>query len=522
MEEKQQSTGLKALWQNLSRPGKISVAVLSASFLLALVLFIRHYSTPKMGLLFRGLSSESAAAVIERLNEMGVPYKLGAGGREILVEESRVDELRIMLNSDGTLYGGGVGFELFDQTKLGVSESERRLNYQRALQGELQRTISQLEGIEQARVHLVIPEESVFIREKKEASASVVVKLNPLSTLTQEQVKGIVYLVAGSVENLPPENVTVIDTQGRVLSKVEEEDELTPGGSGTSATLAQLEIKRKYEKELEERLSDMLERVLGVGKVVAMVSVDMDFNRVESTEIAYGEPVQRSVSRTEERFEGSGTAGVGGAAGTDSNIPSYAEMYGGEGESRYERTDVIENYEVPEILTRSIQAPGKINEITASVIIDNNRGTLTNRQLQELEGLVAAALGLSEERKGHVSVAAINFDTSYLDDTLLAMEQERIAQRRQMYIRYGLIALAIVAVFVFLLKLLGFVREYLEERSALPLAPVPVEPQAALADIMPELPEEKESDTMRLKEITEKNPETVISLLRMWLMEDQR
>lgn len=522
MEEKQQSTGIRALWQNLSRPGRISVVVLSASFLLALVLFIRHYSTPKMGLLFRGLSAENASAVIERLNEMGVPYRLGAGGHEILVDESRIDELRITLNSDGTLYGGGVGFELFDQAKLGVSESERRLNYQRALQGELQRTIAQLEGIEQARVHLVIPEESVFIREKREATASVVVRLNPLSRLTAEQVKGIVYLIAGSVENLPPENVTVIDTQGRVLSKVEEEG-LAPGEQGTSATLTQLEIKRNYEKELEQRLSDMLERVLGMGKVVAMVSVDMDFSRVDSTEISYGDPVQRSRSETVETYEGSGVSGFGGAAGTDSNIPSYAEMITGDTESRYERRDLIENFEVPEILTRTVQAPGKINEISASVIIDNSRGALGSGQIRDLENLVASALGLSEERRGQVSVAAINFDTSYLDETLLAMEEARIAERRQMYIRYGIIGLVILAVFLILWKLLGFARERMEEKQ-LPLQPAMAELQPALADIMPEaaLSVEKESDTMRLKEITEKNPDTVISLLKMWLMEDQR
>lgn len=515
---KQLGAGLFVLWKGLSTPKKISILVFTAAFLTASVLFINYFSTPKMGLLFRGLNTDSAAAVIARLNEMGVPYTLGAGGQEILVAENRIDELRITLSSDGSLYGGSTGFELFDQTKLGVSESERRLNYQRALQGELQRTITQIEGISQARVHLVIPEPSVFLRETSAATASVVLKLNPLSQLRNDQVMGIVYLIAGSVENLTPENVTVIDTQGRILSKVGSEG-FSPGDFSVSATLKQLDIKKAFEKELESRLQGMLERVLGGGTVVAMVTADLDFDSQEITEITYGEPVLRSRSRTEEEFEGSGSL-PGGETGTDSNIPAYPHYNSGQGESRYARLDEIENYEISETSTHSIKAPGKVKNLSASVIYDNSLGTLTSLQMQELENLVAAALGLSGERGDQVSIASIGFDTTYLEETIMAMEKAAKAEKNQMYIRYGLTGAVVLAGLIFFMLLLGRLKYFLEEQAQYKSAAA-ADLQFTIEERLPEIGEE-DKHKKRIKNITQQNPETVISLLRMWLMEDQK
>ena len=439
---KKQGSNLLVLWKDLSSQKKISILVFVTTFLIALVLFINYFSSPKMGLLFRGLSSESAAGVLARLDELGVTYELGAGGQEILVPENRIDELRITLSSDGSLYGNSIGFELFDQTSIGVSESERRLNYQRALQGELQRTIAQIDGISQARVHLVTPEPSVFLRESSAATASVVLKLNPLIQLKNDQVMGIVYLVAGSVENLQPENVTIIDTQGRILSSMGEGGFSSPD-LNTSATVSQLEIKKSFEKELETRLQGMLEKVLGGGNVVTMVTADLNFDSQEMTEITYGEPTLRSRSRTDEEYRGSGGL-IGGNTGTDSNIPFYPTGVAGQGDSTYTKYDEIENYEISETLTHTIKAPGEVKSISASVIYDNSRGTLSAKQMQSLEGLVASALGLSTERNDQVSIATIDFDTTYLEETITAMEDAVRAERTRMYIRYGLNAVAVL------------------------------------------------------------------------------
>ncbi|MBS4021293.1 MAG: flagellar M-ring protein FliF [Dethiobacter sp.] len=515
---KQPGASMFVLWNSLSTPKKISIIVFTAAFLSAAGLFINYFTTPKMGILFRGLNNDSAASVLARLDDLSVPYTLKSGGQEILVAQNRIDELRITLSSDGGLYGGGTGFELFDKTKLGVSEAERRLNYQRALQGELQRTIAQLDGISQARVHLVIPEPSFFIREASPATASVVLKLNPLSQLRSDQVMGIVYLIAGSVENLTPENITIIDTQGRVLSRAGSEGGAA-GDYNTSTTLRHLDIKKTFEKELEFRLQGMLERVLGGGTVSAMVTANLDFDSQETTEIIYGEPVLRSSSRIKEEFEGSGSLPMG-EAGTESNIPVYANTDSLQGESRYSRLDEIENYEISETLTHSIKAPGEIKSISASVIYDNSRGTLTTRQMQDLENLVASALGLSEQRGDRVSVASIPFDTTFLEETIIAMEQAAKADKTEKYIRYGLTGAVVFAVLMILMAFLGRVRYFLTEQTSFRTVAATMQ-HSIMTEGVPQV-YEQDNLAMRVKNITQKNPETAISLLKVWLAEDQR
>jgi flagellar M-ring protein FliF len=507
-----------SLWQGMSGKRKLSVLIFAATMLLALSLFINHFSKPEMAVLFRGLNSGSADKILSKLEEMAVPFEISAGGGTIMVPKNRVDELRIRLNSDGGLYGSGIGFELFDQTKLGVTESERRLNYQRALQGELQRTISQIDGVNQSRVHLVLPEPSVFLRETTYPTASIVLQLNPLSQLRKDQVMGIVYLVAGSVENLKAENITVIDTSGRLLTDIGEEG-LYAGDGYASATLKQLEVKKAFEKEMEYRVQGMLERVLGAGSVVAMVTADLDFNSEEVTILTYGEPVIRSQQRSEESYEGENPVPAG-STGSDSNIPAYpyAEAPTG-GESSYSKTFELMNYEIPETLTRTMKAPGEVRSISASVIYDNRRGTLSPRQAEQIEQLVATAIGFSESRD-KISVASINFDTTHLEEAIIAMEETAITDRRNMYIRYGITAFAVIMAFVLVLMIVRSFFSYLEsyalyKRQAAAAKAVPVDVES----VIPELPKGVRKQK-NVREFAQKHPDSVVSLLKIWLAEE--
>lgn len=519
-EQEQASTGLLGLWKQLSKKKKISIAILGATFLIAIILLIQFFATPKMSTLFRGLDTDSAAAIIARLDEMAVPHTLASGGQEILVPEDRVDHLRITLSSDGSLYGSSVGFELFDQTQLGVSEAERRLSYQRALQGELQRTISQLDGINQARVHLVLPEPSVFLRETAAATASVVLQLNPLSQLGNDQVMGIVYLTAGSVENLNPENVTVIDTQGRILSQVENGGIAGQVHQGSN-TVDNLSIKRAFEKEMETRLQGMLERVLGSGTVVAMVTADLDFDAQESTIITYGDPVLRSRSSTDEEYEGTGSL-VGGETGTDSNIPAYPYTQAGDGESQYSRLSEIENYEVSETLTHTIRAPGQVDQLSASVIYDNSRGTLSPVQMRELEELIASAMGFSFARGDQVSIASIGFDTTYLEQTITEMEAAVRAERIEMYIKYGIIGIAVLAGLLLIFFIARSVMANMQAQQAyLPQPTGQAVSGEKIKDSTEDIPQE-ENIKEQIKSMAQKNPEAAVSMLKVWLTEDQR
>jgi flagellar M-ring protein FliF len=507
-------------WQNLSIAKKVSMVFFMVSFLVAASILVHYLTTPKMGVLFRALNPETAASVIARLDEMNVPYRISGGGTEIQVPQNRMDELRISLSSDGSLYGSGLGFELFDQTKLGVSEAERRLNYQRALQVELQRTIGQIEGVSQARVHLVIPEPNVFLRDSSATTASVVLKTNALQQLRKDQIAGIVYLVAGSVENLAPENVTVIDTQGRILSNLSEQSTY-PGELNVGGTLAQLEIKRSFEKELEDRVQHMLERVLGPGTVVAMVTADLDFDAREITEIIYGEPVLRSSSKTEMDFDGSGT-NAGGNAGTDSNIPGYPTGGGANEESRYTHIEEIQNYEISETLTHTIRAPGKVNQLSASIIYDNSKGTLSATQMESIEQLVSSALGMAPERNDSVNIASLGFDRSYLEETREAMEQSAKTDRLYGYIRYALLALATIGGILLLFAIARTLQGYIAEQIELQKVNTIKSQRAAEQQLHQQASGGDEKHQNRVRNITQQNPETAISLLKMWLMEDQR
>src|SRR5262249_49490568 len=207
--------------------------------------------------LFTNLAQADAAAIVDALRAEKVPFEIEDGGRAVLVPSEKLYELRLELASRGLPEGGGVGFEIFDKQTLGQTDFLQRLNYQRALQGELGRTISQLAGVESARIHLAIPERSLFVAENRRPSASVVVKLAAGRTLARAQIDGIVHLVASSVEGLDPDAVTVVDEGGRVLTQ----DHRDAGSTGASS--AALEYQQAFERSTEERIESMLGPIVG-------------------------------------------------------------------------------------------------------------------------------------------------------------------------------------------------------------------------------------------------------------------
>jgi flagellar M-ring protein FliF len=303
-------------WQAIKPGQRILTIVIGLGVLFTIIFLVALVSRPTYAPLFTGLDPAEAGAMVEKLKEMNIPYRLTEQGKTIEVPEKQVYETRIQLASSGAL-GEGKGFELFDQTKLGITDFEQQVQYQRALQEELRRTIVQLEEVEQARVHLVLPQKSVFIEEESPSSASIVLKLKPLVQLKPDQIKGIVNLTAGSVEGLKPENIHLIDTKGDVLNAdlaLDEQAKLAQG------TLKQYQVKRTYEKELEKRICQMLGRIFGPGKVIAMVTADLDFDRQEIQAITYQ---QGSVVSEQTIKEKGAVPQVGGLPGTTGNLPGY-------------------------------------------------------------------------------------------------------------------------------------------------------------------------------------------------------
>lgn len=502
-------------WNALPNSRKSIILVMSLAVLLAGFFFWREMTKEEYAPLFTNLDPKTAGAVVEVLEQNRIPYQLAAEGTSILVPKDRVYEIRIQLAGQGLLTNTGLGFELFDNTKLGVTEFERRIDYQRALEEELRRTIVQLDEIEQARVHLVLPEKSVFIREEKPASAAVTVALKPLAQLTKEQVRGIIYLVSSSVENLPPENVKLINSKGVVLS-----DGVLDADSGHLAglNLVQYEIKRALEKDLEQRVQNMLERVMGLDNVVAMVTAELDFDQVEETNIIYGkdEEGQATLSEqvTEEQSET--TSGTPGLTGIEGNVGIPYYPAGGQNTDTYTRTETITNYMVDQTERRIVQAPGRVTRLSTAVIIN---GMLNAEETERIRALVEAAVGFDPLRGDQITVESMFFDTGTELAPTPPEVEEPVPEPRPWWHWAILGGGALLVAAVVLLVIRRRRRQRAAQKEPVVTPPEPMQ----IPKVVPELTVEEKVRIEKQKKITDiirEKPEEAVMLLRAWLSEE--
>ncbi|MBI2841061.1 MAG: flagellar M-ring protein FliF, partial [Acidobacteria bacterium] len=298
-------TQIAAFFKRLSPAQVLAMFLLAVSvggFIFGLVYFMNRV---EYVVLYANISPEDANAVVDRLKEQKVLYQLDDGGRTVRVPSDRVDEMRILMAGSGMSVGGGVGFEIFDKTSFGVTDFVQQVNYKRALEGELARTIAGLTEVSQARVHLVLPKETLFATEEGEGKASVVVKLKMGRALTQSAVTGIVNLIASSVDGLRPESVSVLDAYGRLLSKP------SAGDVNEMLTEAQSRLKADVERQTSAKIVSILEPIVGEGRVRANVTAELDLDKVEETEEKF-DPQSTVVRSQQKSSETSGTGGPGG------------------------------------------------------------------------------------------------------------------------------------------------------------------------------------------------------------------
>jgi flagellar M-ring protein FliF len=335
-------------------------------------------------------------------------------------------------------------------------------------------------------------------------------------SLKQEQIRGIVFLVASSVENLKPENVIVIDSQGNILyDAVTTTDPLI---AVADSTLKQLEVKLRFEMELERRVQGMLERVFGPGKALALVTVEMDFDARETTVITYDESgVPRSSQLLEESFEGEGP--VMGEVG-EANYPGYVGVVPG-GESRFERREETVNYEIGGSTQKTITAPGKVLRMHTSVVIDNGQSPLQAEKIQQVNNLVSAAIGFDAGRGDIISVEGMSFDRSLeekMDTALAELEQQ---QRREELIRQAVLGGALLVTFIVLMLAWRRWRRRQEEEETLPQAPS-LEQLLALEEKEEFLPEAALESSVqgRARKMVDTHPDVAVSILRSWMVEE--
>jgi len=411
-------------------------------------------SRPSYGVLYSNLQEDDASQIVAKLKDQKVTYRIAGGGGLIEVPENQVDELRLSLAGAGLPKGGNVGFEIFDRSQLGLSEFGEKLNYQRALQGELARTICQLDPVQYARVHIVMPRERLYADKQEQASASVVARLRPSSHLTTDQVRSITNLVSSAVEGLSPQAVTVVDTQGTLLSA---DPALGGEGGGTTVAAARLGLRREYEREVERTVQTMLDRVLGPGKAIVRANAVINFDKRE-TEQEQFEPlggrtgVLESQRETTESYNNGGVPIPSGVPGTASNVGLAPPTTRAGANDNYNRRETLAQYRVSRKIERSTVEPGQIERLSVAVFVD---GDLGSTQKQALESTVATAAGIDTKRGDQVVVEVMPFDNS------VAVKQEKegkTLERRELMISIGKNAGAILLLVIFLLMTRSFFR----------------------------------------------------------------
>lgn len=401
---------VKTFYKRLSLVQKLIIGGVVAGLILGIVLLLSSSKPVEMGVLYSNLEPSDAAKIVESLKAKGVQYKLEDNGNTILVDKSQLYDTRIQLAGEGLPSESIVGYELFDKTNLGMSEFVQKLNYRRALEGELARTIGTMDEIKKVRVHLVIPEKTLFKKDEKPPSASVIIHLKSGRSLSKISIEGIQNLVASSVEGLTIDKVTVVDGRGKILSEPPLDNSTVTG-----LTQTQHDIQRQVEQHYAEKVQSLLDGVLGVENSKVRVNAEIDFTQVEKT-ITDFDP-ERQVIRSEQNIQEVSES-------TDSlSYPTVSQAKNA--------SNVIQNYEISKTVSHIVEGTGNIKRLTVSAIIngvtkvvDENgvkKIEYTPRKQEEIDQLTLAiknAVGYDPTRNDQISVLNVPFDTSLLEQEI--------------------------------------------------------------------------------------------------------
>jgi len=504
-------------WKQLPRARQIALAGIAVGALVVLYFVFVSSSKPNMVVAYSGLQPEDSAAIADQLEKEGIKYELGGGGSTVSVPANKVAEVRIKLAQAGLPKGTATtGLEIFDKTNFGATDFVQQVNFRRGLEGELARSINTLEGVKASRVHIVIPEEAIFQEDQQKPSASVLLQLQQGASLGQEQIRGITNLVANAVEGLTPSGVTIIDSTGRVLF----DGATLDSAFSTGASASQLELQRAYELQLQRDVEQTLARVVGPGRSAVTVRAALNFDTVKRVEDKFGTPdqaVTRSQTTTTETFTGT-NVNVGQVPGTGTNGATNPGGATANGNTVYTRTEETINNEVPRTTTETIEAPGSVERLSVSVVLDES---VTPAQEANIASAVAAAVGLDQTRGDTLSVTRLPFEP--LDDDLVAEDSDGIGTYLS-YLKLLLPLLAIVLAFVFVMLLLRALnkRQLALQQPPMPEAlPAAAAPQAVTAqEPVPALESATDPTEERVARLAEANPRAVAEVLQTWMREE--
>lgn len=495
---------IKQFIKNLSPRTRKLLLIVIVALVSILSFFLVYSSIMKYGLLYSDLDPSDSKYIHEQLVEMGLDVKIR--GKSIYVPRGKVDELRLTFSPD--LKGGSKGFELLDKTSgFGFTDEEFLIQKQRIVQGELERTIKSFSQVKDSRVHITPSKTSVFMTEKDPARASVYVRLNAGESLSREQVKSIIHLVSSAWNNLPFENVEVVDSRMNLLSLgiYDGSDDLNFTGSLD----AHMNLERKFEYELENRLLSVIEPVLGADKVRIRVNADLDFDSKKRTDIVIDE---NKVPISEHIIKEENTASVNGAGGPIDNNMSNVEMDVNGDSSKREESTI--NYEVSKSESTIIHAPGEVKRITTSLVYDGN---MTQDMRTNLESIIHGVIGFNGERGDSISVVGMQFN---------GVKPEVYPTRR---INYVVIISIIGAIIIIISLLKMFGRRSREEKQeiaqniidAKDVIQHSVEENIRKSAIEDTNPENKMLED-EIKAYAVNKTSQVVEIIKSWIMEDAR
>lgn len=521
----------RQVWAGTNTAQRALLVVAVAAVLLGLGAVIFFTGAGDRVVLYAGLSEQDAAAVVAELRDRGIPYSLNETGNTIRVPRSEVAETRLLLAGAGLPHGGGPGFELFDRTEFGVTDFAQKVNFKRATEGELERTINRMQEVAYARVQLVMPEERVFGRDQSEPKASVFLALEPGRTLNRNQVRAVQHLVASAVERLSADNVTITDQHAQMLA--------APTDSTSTAALSatQLEVQRAVERSMQAKVQHILDRVVGPGRSAVAVTLALDFDRVERTEESYDPKSQVVRSEQVESEKSSETQpSTQGGVGVTANLPTASAVTAtGSSGSNSKSERIITNYEINKTVEHIVQSPGTIRSVSVSAVVD---GTYTepagggekqyqprsDEEMERLRKLVAAAVGTSVPAT--VEVLNVPLDTTVQEAETLAADEARRMRTRELIVtvaRYVIIAVVALIAFAVLRSILT---RMTPARPALRPGMTAEELQAAMAGrpgarFEAEVGEETDAERVahRLQDLSREHPEEMAALVKSWMVE---
>lgn len=532
-----------------------------AAIILGLLMFFVFISmrivTPEMKMLYSDLSTTDSGAIAGKLEESGIPYEVSADGGRILVAGDEVGRARMLLAAEGLPNGGSMGYEIFDeQSGFGTTNFVQNINQVRALEGELSRTISSLDSVRSARVHIVLPQRELFSRESRASSASVFLGVRPGAIVERGQIASIQSLVSSAVPNLKSSNVSIIDSNGNLLAKGGDEE-------AEMMSLKAEELRRNYETRLTRKIEEQVSRIVGFGKVTAIVTAEMNFDRISTNEELYdpeGQVLRSSQVTAETSSEQD--AATSDTVSVENNLPGVGGdlLSGGQPSAQSNKTEEVTNYEISKTLRNTVREVGEINKLSISVLVDGryNEDAEGNKtyeprpqaEMDQIAELVRAAVGLDEERGDILTVtnqqfAQIDTAEEMVDDRyIMGFEKSDLVNAVELITVVVMIILVVMLVLQPMVKRLmamerkipedHYENDYIAARPQNPALSAPSEPgdvaypmesgvnqiEDSMVNIAGVEGKVKASTVKKVEEIVENYPKETVSVIRSWMTQE--